>query len=276
MSPLAPASGGGSNACENTEPPLYAHTLGGGSEVVLLHGWGMHSGVWEDVAEALYDHHRVTVIDLPGHGLSRSLDGRYDLDALCESVAAATPARAAWVGWSLGGLIAQRLAVSAPERVSRLILVNSSPCFVQRPDWPHAIALPVLRQFARDLRQDHRAVLKRFIALEVHGSERASAQLHRLKGMLLQRGEPALAALESGLAILETADLRPDWPRIVCPTLLLMGQRDQLVPAEAGLALVDRLPDARLKVFERAGHAPFFSHPAEFVAELRTFLDARS
>jgi len=39
--------------------------------VVLVHGWGMHSGVWEDVAEALIDHHRVTVLDLPGHGYSR-------------------------------------------------------------------------------------------------------------------------------------------------------------------------------------------------------------
>ncbi|HUM94500.1 MAG TPA: pimeloyl-ACP methyl ester esterase BioH [Candidatus Competibacter sp.] len=268
--------GGWPEARKAPESSLYSHALGHGSEVVLLHGWGMHSGVWEDVAEALYDHHRVTVVDLPGHGFSRAWDGRHDLDALCRAVAAATPATAAWVGWSLGGLVAQRLAVSAPARVNRLVLVNSSPCFTRRPDWPHAIALPVLHQFAQDLRRDHRAVLKRFIALEVHGSERASAQLHRLKGMLFQHGEPALAALESGLTILETADLRPDWPRIACPTLLLMGQRDQLVPAQAGAELVERLPDGRLKVFERAGHAPFFSHPGEFVAELRTFLDAGS
>ena len=264
---------GGCPQTSHHESSLYTHTLGSGPDVVLLHGWGIHSGVWEDVAEALYDHHRVTVVDLPGHGFSRALEAPRDLDELCQTVAAAAPAPATWVGWSLGGLVAQRLAVGAPERVSRLALVNSSPCFARRPDWSHAVALPVLRQFARDLRRDHRAALKRFIALEVHGSERASAQLHRLKAMLFQRGEPAMSALEGGLAILETADLRPDWSRIACPTLLLMGQRDRLVPAEAGAALVGRLPRGRLKVFERAGHAPFFSHPAEFVAELRAFLD---
>ena len=94
------------------------------------------------------------------------------------------------MGWSLGGLVAQQVALAAPERVSRLVLVNSTPCFVQRPDWSCGIARPVLRRFAEELRQDHRAVLKRFIALEVHGSEHASAQLHRLKAMLFQHGQP--------------------------------------------------------------------------------------
>ncbi|MGB5062723.1 MAG: alpha/beta fold hydrolase, partial [Candidatus Competibacter sp.] len=177
-------------------------------------------------------------------------------------------------GWSLGGLVAQQVALAAPERVSRLVLVNSTPCFVQRPDWPHGIAQPVLRRFAEELRQDYRAVLKRFIALEVHGSEHATAQLHRLKAMLFQHGQPDVAALEDGLATLEASDLRAELPRIACPTLLLMGQRDQLVPAAAGEAMRDVLSDAHLHIFPRAGHAPFFSHLPEFVAELRAFLDA--
>jgi len=124
------------------------------------------------------------------------------------------------------------------------------------------------------LRQDYCAVLKRFIALEVHGSEHASTQLRQLKAMLFQHGEPDVTALEDGLAILETADLRADLPRIACPTLLLMGQRDQLTPAAAGLEMWEQLPDARLHIFPHAGHAPFFSHLPEFLAQLRAFLDA--
>ena len=115
-------------------------------------------------------------------------------------------------------------------------------------------------------------MLKRFIALEVYGSERASAQLQQLKAMLFQHGEPSLAALEDGLQILEGTDLRPDWARIACPILLLMGERDQLVPVEAGAALLAHRPDVQLRVIERAGHAPFFSHLAGFNAELRAFL----
>lgn len=259
---------------ESLGTSLYTHTFGVGPDVVLVHGWGMHSGVWEDVAEALFDHHRVTVVDLPGHGFSRPLKAGHDLDDLCAAVVAAVPAPAAWVGWSLGGLVAQRVAITDSERVGRLVLVNSTPCFVRRPDWPHGIALSVLRRFAEELRQNYRAVLKRFIALEVHGSEHATAQLHLLKAMLFQHGEPEVSALEDGLAVLENADLRADWPRIACPTLLLMGRRDQLVPAEAGAALLESLPNARLRVFERAGHAPFFSHLPDFIAELRAFLDA--
>ncbi|MFO1372782.1 MAG: pimeloyl-ACP methyl ester esterase BioH [Candidatus Competibacteraceae bacterium] len=196
------------------------------------------------------------------------------LPDLCAAVAAVAPAPAAWIGWSLGGLVTQQLAITAPERVSKLVLVNSTPCFVQQPDWPHAIAPSMLRRFAEELRQNYHAVLKRFIALEVLGSEHATTQLHLLKAMLFQHGEPDVAALEDGLAILETADLRAELPRITCPTLLLTGQRDQLVPVAAGAAMLAHLPNARMHMFTRAGHAPFFSHLPEFIAELRAFLDA--
>lgn len=277
MSPISESAeeSGGVGLSHGKEPSLYTHTLGVGPDVVLVHGWGMHSGVWEDVAEELFDHYRVTVVDLPGYGFSRSLEIHYDLATLCEAVATAVPRPATWVGWSLGGLVAQKVAIAMPDRISRLVLTNSSPCFVQRPDWPHAIAPSVLHQFADELQRDHHAVLRRFIALEVYGSERAADQLRRLKAMLFQHGEPALSALEGGLAILESTDLRSEWSRIACPTLLMLSQRDQLVPIAAGAALAADKPNVQLKVFDRAGHAPFFSHLQEFVAELRAFLDAR-
>lgn len=266
-------SGGGNRLNDGTKT-LYVHTAGAGQPVVLVHGWGMHSGVWEDVAEALLDACRVTVIDLPGHGCSRALGSGHSLPTLAETVAAAVPFPAVWIGWSLGGLLAQQVALTRPERVSRLVLVNSTACFTQRPDWPHAVALPVLRRFAEELRQNHRAVLKRFIALEVHGSDNAGEQYRQLKALLFQHGEPDPAALGDGLTILESTDLRADLPQIQCPTLLLMGQRDQLTPVAAGEAMRKLLPNARLHVFPGAGHAPFFSHLPDFIAELRVFLDA--
>ena len=253
---------------------LYCHTVGHGPDVVLLHGWGMHSGVWESVSESLLDDYRVTVLDLPGHGYSRTVEAGHALDDWCAAVAASAPPQATWVGWSLGGLVAQQIAITAPDRVNRLALVSSTPCFPKRPDWPHGVDPLLLHLFAAELRQNYRASLNRFIALESHGSDNVTAQLRLLKAMLFQHGEPSVAALENGVAILEQTDLRADLPHIACPILLLMGQRDQLAPAAAGQALLPSLPDARLHVFPRAGHAPFLSHLPEFLAELRAFLDA--
>ncbi len=252
---------------------LYHLRVGRGEEVVFLHGWGMHSGVWEDVAEALVDTHRLTLIDLPGHGYSRGGPGGHSLADMARAVAAVAPPRAAWVGWSLGGLVAQRLALDAPHRVSRLALVCTSPSFVRRPGWPHAMEYAVLHQFAENLGRDHRGTLKRFLALEVQGSEHATAQLRQLREMVFQHGEPDPSALADGLAILEGTDLRAELAGLAAPVLLVMGRRDNLVPASAGEAVAAMLPGARLRVLEGAGHAPFFSHPEVFTGELRAFLD---
>lgn len=263
------------NPADDASPnSLYCHTVGHGPNVVLLHGWGMHSGVWESVTESLLNDYRVTVLDLPGHGYSQGVATGHTLADWCAAVTAIAPPQAIWVGWSLGGLVAQQIAISTPERVQRLVLVNSTPCFAKRSDWPHGVDPLLLRLFAAELRQNYRATLNRFIALESHGSDNVTAQLRLLKAMLFQHGEPSVAALENGLALLEQTDLRTDWSRIACPILLLMGQRDQLVPAATGVTLLPSLPNARLHIFPRVGHAPFLSHLPEFLAELRAFLDA--
>ena len=98
-------------------PILYTNTVGEGPDIVLLHGWGMHSGVWEDVVELLMDSFRVTVMDLPGHGYSREMIPGHDLQNLCHAVSERAPSQAFWVGWSLGGLVAQQAALETPERV---------------------------------------------------------------------------------------------------------------------------------------------------------------
>lgn len=254
---------------------LYAQTFGSGRDLVLLHGWGMHAGVWEDVVEDLLDHYRVTVLDLPGHGYSRSTLVSADLEAWAQAILAVVPASAVWIGWSLGGLIAQQAALSAAQRVRGLVLVNSTPCFVQSHAWAHGIALPVLRRFAAELSADYQAVLQRFLALEVYGSANASAQLRQLKALLLEHGIPEISALQDGLALLETSDLRSAFAQLACPVLLLFGQRDQLVPASAANALQQLLPAAALHIFPQAGHAPFLSQRPAFIAQLRAFVDER-
>ncbi len=252
---------------------LYLQTLGRGTDILLLHGWGMHSGIWEDVIEALADHYRVTWLDLPGHGYSRACPTDHTLTDLSRLIAEAAPPRAVWLGWSLGGLIAQRAAIDCPDRVGKLVLVGSSPCFVRRPDWPYALDERLLHAFAANLSHDYRATLKRFLALEVHGSEHEVTLLRQLRTILFQHGEPDTQALRAGLSLLEATDLRAAAANIRCPVLLLFGRRDNLAPVAAGDAIRRLLPDGRLHVFERAAHAPFLSHLDEFISHLRAFVD---
>ena len=93
---------------------LYYEQHGQGPDVVLVHGWAQHGGIWTDVARALSAEFRVTVPDLPGHGRSRDfLPRAFTADALAEEVRRVLPGPATWVGWSLGGFVALA-AVQSP------------------------------------------------------------------------------------------------------------------------------------------------------------------
>jgi pimeloyl-[acyl-carrier protein] methyl ester esterase len=232
----------------------------------------MHSGVWTDVAKGLSVDHRITLIDLPGHGESLLSALGADLPSLCDEIVASAPPAAVWVGWSLGGLLTQWIAARMPDRVARLALVASSPRFVRGPDWPCAMKPGVLEAFAERLDRDTPGTLKRFLALQVCSGARARGQLRQLQTLVAERRPPNLSALRNGLALLAGEDLRSLLTDIVCPTLLLMGQCDNLIPTPAGRVMRDLLPNARLHVFPHTGHAPFLSEPEVFTDRLREFL----
>ncbi|MGD2113274.1 MAG: pimeloyl-ACP methyl ester esterase BioH [Gammaproteobacteria bacterium] len=252
---------------------LYTQTAGRGPALVLLHGWGLHGGVWDTFVPLLEDTFRVTRIDLPGHGHS-AWSGECDLDAIAAAVLAAAPLHAAWAGWSLGGMVALRAATLQPARVSALVCIASSPCFVRRPGWQSAMLPQLLDSFAGELEQDYARTLNRFLALQVRGSAHASGVLKRLRATLLARGRPRPEGLRAGLEVLRNADLRSAARHLHCPSLLVMGGRDTLVPPGAGHAAAALLPGARLEMIEAAGHAPFIAAPEAVAGYLRQFLAA--
>lgn len=252
---------------------LYIDSRGEGPEIVLLHGWGLHSDVWDAVADKLSAQWRVTLIDLPGHGRSGMELNRYELKQLARLLARSRPQPAVWLGWSLGGLVATQLAVHFPELVRALVLVASTPQFVRSDDWPHAMDPAVLAQFARELAQDYRATVNRFVALQARGSERAREETRALRARLYQHGEPDLAALQGGLQLLQQENLRPELSKLRCPVLYLMGSYDTLAPPRMLQTLTQQHPGIRQHVIQGAGHSPFISHPDEFMQALQAFLE---
>lgn len=251
---------------------IHIDSRGEGPDLVLVHGWGLHGGVWAEVAAALAGRHRVHCVDLPGFGRSPLPEGPYTLEALARSVAAAVPEGAPWVGWSLGGMVALAAALGGAP-IPRLVLVGASPRFVTAPDWPHAVAPAVLDAFAADLEDAFEATLLRFLALQTRGAEDGRGTLRRLRAVLEAGGRPAPAALHGGLAILREADLRARLGAVAPPTLLVQGERDTLVPPAAAGTTARLLPDARVVAIAGAGHAPFLSHPERFVETVEGFVD---
>lgn len=251
---------------------LHIETRGTGPALVLLHGWGLHSGIWEGLLPRLEDRYRVMCIDLPGHGRS-DWHGQATLDDWVNDVLTVAPPTAAWLGWSLGGLLAMRAAVLAPGRVSALLSLASTPSFVRRSSWQSAMLPVLLDTFAGELEQDYSRTLGRFLALQVRGSEQASAVLGTLRKQLLACGEPNAQALSAGLAILRDSDLRSELQTIAAPVQLIMGERDTLVPLNAAKQTQALCRDARLEIIAGAGHAPFLAAPNAVVACVAKFLD---
>ncbi|HFC53234.1 MAG TPA: pimeloyl-[acyl-carrier protein] methyl ester esterase [Gammaproteobacteria bacterium] len=252
---------------------LHSEARGRGTDLLMLHGWGMHSAMWGDTVDRLSERYRVTTVDLPGHGRSGPDCAPATLSRWAAAVAEVAPERAVWLGWSLGGLLAMRAALDFPQRVARLILVAASACFVRRAGWPHAQSAATLQGFAAELREDYRSLLSRFLALQVWGCADARRQARALREALSLRGEPERGALEAGLAMLRESDLREELPEVACPVLLISGQRDTLVPPAAARYMAGMLPDARLEILAGAGHAPFLAQGERFRQLIGEFLD---
>ncbi|MGB7904149.1 MAG: pimeloyl-ACP methyl ester esterase BioH [Steroidobacteraceae bacterium] len=251
---------------------LHVEIRGAGPDVVLLHGWALHGGMWGPWIEDLSRRARLHCIDLPGHGRSAWPAGASTLRDLARAVSPHVPNGAAVLGWSLGGMVALELAHSRPGDLAALVLIATTPCFLARDDWPAGMNPAVLDGFAAGLAGDYRRTLSNFLALQTWGDENATQALRSLRASLDAHGEPDPQALVAGLEILRTADLRDDLATIAVPTLVIAGEHDRITPVAAGRELASRLPSARFVEVPKAGHAPFLSHPDAVRREVEDFL----
>jgi pimeloyl-[acyl-carrier protein] methyl ester esterase len=244
---------------------LHIETVGSGPDLVLIHGWAMHSGIFAPLTPLLSERFRVHLVDLPGHGFSRDDDAPVDARAWAARIVAATPPNALWVGWSMGGLVALHAALDAPAHVYGLVEIAESPRLLSAADWPYAVAPSVLAEFGAGLQRDYRRAIERFLALELIGSANAQSMLRELKTRVFERGEPPMRVLVDGLRVLETSDLRERLAGLTMPNLWISGRRDRLISAAAMRWSAQRSGHGEFVEID-SGHAPFLSHPCE-VAE---------
>lgn len=247
---------------------MHTETAGQGPALVLLHGWGMNSRVWQPIQHVLAQRTQITLIDLPGHGLNQQ-ETLGDLDHAVALLKDLIPDNVIIMGWSLGGLVAQALAKALPERVKGLILIASAPRFVASKAWPHAMPAHLLATFGKSLQTDYLGTVKRFFALQFLSTKTDTKVVNALRESIMQ--QPASKqALEDGLQILATADFTRQ--PVQQPTLWLLGRLDKLVPESLASALPE-LGYQRVVLMDGVAHVPFVTHPEQFMQHVEAFLD---
>ena len=250
---------------------VFIEQLGSGPPLVMLHGWGLHGGLWGPLIDELVESFKVVLVDLPGHGYSDKLPG-LTVDAMTQAVEAAldgTGQPAIIAGWSMGAFVAFELARRFPERFSRLVWIAGTPSFVKRSGWDVGMDPQTLESFAEGLKQDYRATLKRFISLNSgQGSDRPL--LKTMQQRAFERGEIDLHTLEQGLTILGDSDIREAVANSTMPMLLLQGSQDRLVHPDT-VGAISGLRPVESQMIDGAGHAPFLAEPTAVARALQEF-----
>ena len=244
-------------------PVLHVDVQGDGPDLVLLHGWGMHSGIWSNWARQLCQRFRVHLVDLPGHGDS-PWQGQDELDDWATAVREVVPEQAWWLGWSLGGLVSLAAAGTHPGTIRGLTLLAATPRFVATADWKQAVDAQVFNRFAKQLQADVERTLLRFLSLQVKGAEHSGETLRSLRSELRKKQRPDGEALSTGLRLLQQADLRHVLAAPETPLFWMLGERDTLVPADVR----HEFPAIQSSVISGAGHTPFLSHPDQCTGQL--------
>lgn len=224
--------------------------------LVLLHGWGAHKRVWDELAARLGADLHVMAPDLPGYdAVPLTIEGTVD------RLATEAPAQCMVAGWSLGGQLALTWARRYPQQVKRLMLISTTPRFVSAPDWPHGMVPEVFAEFSASLMRDTVTTLRRFLLLQTRGDVQARNVARQLEAALALQTLPGSGALIETLRWLQTTDLRTALPEIAQPVLVMHGDRDRIALPAAGEYLAAHLPQARLALLAGAAHLPFISKP---------------
>ena len=251
---------------------LYVEQTGSGCDLFLLHGWMMNSRCWDGLATQLEGRFRLTKVDLPGHGGSlRSSYSFEDPDRLLVHLLELAPERAVWIGWSLGGLLAQLATRVATDRIRALVIVGMSSRYLAAKEWPHGVSHALFRAVRSLFSVAPEQVVRRLIEQQVLGSERQTYARSVLRSLAMMRWDKK--QLKAGLELLQATDARQTMQMFEKPALFVVGEKDMIVSTQSVRYSSHIAPRGIYAEIAGAGHAPFLSHAGEFLKVLRGFID---
>lgn len=239
--------------------------------VVLANSLGTNFHLWDEQIEALATTLRVLRYDMRGHGLTEigdtSADGAFTMTQLAGDVAALLDAleidRVRFMGLSIGGMVGQRFAATYSARVEALVLCATASRIGEAAVWNERVA--TVRAQGIEALAD--GVLSRWLTPHTH---RTRPEL--VRGLRTMLTRTTVAGYAGACLAIRDADLRDDDARIAAPTLVVSGSGDAVTPPEAGAALRDAIPNARLVVIDDAAHILALEAPGALEAAVLPFL----
>jgi 3-oxoadipate enol-lactonase len=228
----------------------YAARGEGGAPVVFLHGAGSSHLIWNAQIAALKGSARAYALDLPGHGRS-SRPGRKTVrdyaDSVCSFLDTLSLDRAIIAGHSMGGAVAQLLGLENPDRLSGLVLVGTGA------------RLRVLPQFLDSAFTDFSNTAHQFNEGEF--APTADARLKALSEQQLLKCDPEV--FKGDLAACNAFDILGRVQEVRVPTLVICGTEDWMTPVKYSQYLASKIPHARLRLVEGAGHLVMIERPEQ-------------
>jgi len=244
--------------------------------VIMLHGFGASLHTWEPWAAQLKNEMRVIRFDLPGFALSGpDPTGDYSDARSLQIVVALMDKlglpRASVIGNSIGGRIAWKFAAAYPQRVDKLVLIAPDGFASLGFEYGKAPEFPAVMKLMRYVLPA--AAVKMSMAPAYGNAEFMSDSLvARYRDLMLAPGvrDAMLARMSQSILVLPEEILKT----IQAPTLLVWGEKDQMIPFANAKDYLRLLPDAALKSFPRLGHLPFEEAPGETLVPVRAFLNS--
>ena len=255
-----------------TGPVLHyaEHGDPAGEPILFLHAYADSWFSYDRVLGLLSPVYRALVPDQRGHGDSDKPECCYAADDFAADVDAFIEAlgiqEAVLVGDSSGGLIAQRVALDYPHRISRLVLIGAPTTLVGNEavlGWRESVRAledPIPPEFVRELLADiiHQPVPEEFLETSISQSLKVPARVWR------DYWEEVVLAVDD----------TSRYGEIGAPTLILWGEQDALLPREEQERRAAAIPDATLKAYPETGHLAHWVRPERVVRDLEAFLKA--
>jgi pimeloyl-ACP methyl ester carboxylesterase len=246
------------------------HTQGEGVPVVLLHATLHDHHDFDSIATRLAKNYQTIAVDWPWHGESKGLTTTENLsapafaDVLEEIVAALKLPPAFFIGNSVGGFAAARLAITHPEHVRGLVLVNNGG-FVNMPFYVRIFCRVLGTPFFNRLLTPY--MVPRYMVPKTPEDEAISQ--HAQERARTQSGAEVAAALWRSFTE-PGHDLRSQGSQIKAPTLIVWGSQDVVAPLYVKDTVQECIPGSKVEVFE-TGHVVFSSKPDEFLGVVEPF-----